>query len=59
MSKGRQIRYRVEIPKETADDPIRAIVDGFTMIHKQGGISACETALETIMDVVYAEEASR
>ena len=56
MARASKLKYRVEIPKSTQDDPIGAIVDGFTMIHKEMGMKGVEKALETVMDVVYADD---
>jgi hypothetical protein len=48
-------QYQVRIPQSTVDDPIGAIVDGLTIIHNWGGIPAVEKALESVLDVVYAD----
>ena len=45
---------RIQIPRETLVDPIQAVVDGLTVLHSNGGMPLVETALGTILDVVYS-----
>lgn len=47
---------QVQIPEIIVNDPIQAVVDGFTILHHNGGIPACEKALEAIMDAMYPKE---
>jgi hypothetical protein len=52
MSKTKTI-YQVEIPEVIARNPEQAIIDGFTVLHQQGGIPMVEAALEAVMEVIY------
>lgn len=53
MSKLKVVGYRVEIPEVIVRDPVQAVVDGFTVLHHQSGMPACEAALEAVMEVIY------
>ena len=49
------VMYRVEIPEVITRSPVQSIVDGFTVLHHEGGMKAVEAALEAVIEVVLKE----
>lgn len=56
MGKKKPVAYRVEIPEVIANNPVQAIVDGFTILHHRGGMKQVDAALLAVLETVYPKE---
>ena len=52
------VAYRVEIPEVIVQNPVQSVVDGFTIIHKTGGMKQVEAVLLAVMDTVLDHKES-